>query len=89
MHFLGDKRKGSWYYENMSRQEMKEILHNIDFRADNLDPESVPRTVSILINLVERLSEENEELKIKNQKLRDENNRLKGEQLALRQWEKV
>lgn len=64
----------------MSRQEIKEILHNIDFRAGNLDPESVSRTLSILINLVERLSEQNEELKLENQRLRDENNRLKGEQ---------
>jgi len=64
----------------MSRQEIKEILHNIDFRADCLDPESYSKTLSILINLVERLSEQNEELKFDNQKLRDENNRLKGEQ---------
>ena len=64
----------------MSRQEIKEILHNIDFRANSLDPESHSRTLSILINLVERLSEQNEELKLENQKLRDENNRLKGEQ---------
>jgi hypothetical protein len=64
----------------MSRQEIKEILHNIDFRADNPDQESQSRTLSILINLVERLSEQNEELKLENQKLRDEINRLKGEQ---------
>ena len=38
------------------------------------------RTLSILINLVETLSEENEKLKVEIQKLRDENNRLKGEQ---------
>lgn len=64
----------------MSRQEIKEILHNLDFRPDFLDKEALSRTLSILINLVERLSEENEKLKIENQKLRDENNRLKGEQ---------
>ena len=64
----------------MSRQEIKEILHNLDVRADILDKEALSRTLSILINLVERLSEQNEELKIENQKLRDENNRLKGEQ---------
>jgi len=64
----------------MSRQEIKEILHNIDFRVNSLDPESHSRTFSILINLVERLSEQNEELKLENQKLRDENNRMKGEQ---------
>ncbi|MCF8128153.1 MAG: DNA replication initiation control protein YabA [Deltaproteobacteria bacterium] len=64
----------------MSRQEIKEILHNLDVRADILDKEALSRTLSILINLVERLSEENEKLKVENQKLRDENNRLKGEQ---------
>ena len=64
----------------MSRQETKEILHNLDVRADILDKEALSRTLSILINLVETLSEENEKLKVEIQKLRDENNRLKGEQ---------
>lgn len=64
----------------MSRLEIKEILHNLDVRADILDKEALSRTLSILMNLVERLSEENEKLKVENQKLRDENNRLKGEQ---------
>ena len=64
----------------MSRQEIKEILHNIDFRVDSSLQEPHAGTLPILTNLVERLSEENEELKIENQKLRDENNRLKGEQ---------
>jgi len=64
----------------MSRQEIKEILHNFDIRADVLDKEALSKTLSILINLVERLSEQNENLKTENQKLRDENNRLKGEQ---------
>ncbi|MBL0717059.1 MAG: transposase [Desulfosarcina sp.] len=64
----------------MSRQEIKEILHNLEVRADILDKEALSRTLSILINLVENLSEQNEKLKIETQKLRDENNRLKGEQ---------
>ena len=64
----------------MSRQKTKEILHNLDVRPDFLDKEALSRTLSILINLVERVSEENEKLKVENQKLRDENNRLKGEQ---------
>ena len=64
----------------MSRQEIKEILHNLDFRADILDKEALSQTLTILINLVESLSEQNEKLKIEIQKLRDENNRLKGEQ---------
>ena len=64
----------------MSRQEIKEILHNIDFRVNSSLQEPHAGTLPILINLVEKLSEENENLKIEIQKLRDENNRLKGEQ---------
>ena len=64
----------------MSPQEIKEILHNIDFQADSFIQEPHSKTLQILINLVERLSEENEKFKIEIQKLRDENNRLKGEQ---------
>ena len=64
----------------MSRQEIKEILHNVDVRPNFLDKEAMSRSLTILINLVEKLSEENEKVKLENQKLRDENNRLKGEQ---------
>jgi len=64
----------------MSRQEIKEILHNLEVRPDFLDKEALSRALTVLINLVEQLSEENEKLKLENQKLRDENNRLKGEQ---------
>ena len=64
----------------MSRQEIKEIFHNIDFRVNSSLQEPHAGSLPILINLVERLSEENEKLKIEIQKLRDENNRLKGEQ---------
>ena len=64
----------------MSPQEIKEILHDINFQAISSLQEPHSKTFPILINLVERLSEENEKLKIENQKLRDENNRLKGEQ---------
>ncbi len=64
----------------MSRQEIKEILHNIDFRVDSSLQKPHSEALPIFINLIERLSEENEKLKIEIQKLRDENNRLKGEQ---------
>ena len=64
----------------MSRQEIKEILHNLNFRADISGGELPSGSLPILINLVESLSEENEKLKIDNQTLRDEINRLKGEQ---------
>ena len=64
----------------MSRQTIKEILNNIDFRVDSSIQGPHSEALPIWINLVERLSEENEELRIEIQKLRDENNRLKGEQ---------
>lgn len=64
----------------MNRQEIKKILHDLDVRADILDNETLSRTFSVLINLVETLSEQIDQLKIENQKLRDENNRLKREQ---------
>ena len=64
----------------MNRQEIKKILHNLDVRVDILDKEALSKNLFVLINLVETLSEQNDQLKIENQKLRDENNRLKGEQ---------
>jgi hypothetical protein len=64
----------------MSLSEIKEILHNVDVRSEHLDKETLSRALSTLLQLVERLNEENEKLKIENQKLRDENNLLKGEQ---------
>ena len=64
----------------MNRQEIKKILHNLDVRVDILDKEALSKNFFVLINLVETLSEQNDQLKIENQKLRDENNRLKGEQ---------
>ena len=63
----------------MSRQEIKDILHDIDVQTDILDKKASSRPLYVLLNLVETLSEQNEKLKIENQKLRDENNRLKGE----------
>ena len=64
----------------MSPSELQKILHNIDVRPDALGNEKLSSALSILLQLVERLSEENEKLKIENQKLRDENSLLKGEQ---------
>jgi len=64
----------------MSRQEIKEILQNLDIRPEYFDNEAYSQTLIILINLVERQSVENEKLKLEIQKLRDEINLLKGEQ---------
>ncbi len=64
----------------MSLKDIKESLQNLDIRLDILDKESLSQTLSVLINFVETLNEQNEKLKAENQKLRDENNRLKGEQ---------
>jgi len=60
--------------------EIKRILDDINIRFDGFDNENVTGTLLILIELVERLNEENEKLKAENQRLRDENNLLKGEQ---------
>jgi len=80
MYFYQDKSKRCCYDQNMSPQEIKESLQNLDFQLDNLDKEALSKTLSVLINCVETLNEQNEKLKADNQKLRDENNRLKGEQ---------
>jgi len=60
--------------------EIKRILDDIDIRFDGVDNENVTGAMFILLELVERLNEENEKLKTENQRLRDENNLLKGEQ---------
>ena len=52
----------------MSYQETKEILHKLDVRPDFLDKGALSRSLTVLINLVEKLSEENENLKLENQK---------------------
>ena len=54
----------------MIPQDIKEILHNLDVRADILDKEALSQTLTVLINLVESLSEQNEKLKIETQKLK-------------------
>jgi len=60
--------------------EIKQILQEIDIRLDATEDESGSKAVFVLFQLVERLNQENEILKIENQKLRDEVNLLKGEQ---------
>jgi hypothetical protein len=64
----------------MSPSEIKQILQEIDIRPNATENESVSKAVFVLLQLVERLNQENEILKIENQKLRDEVNLLKGEQ---------
>ena len=64
----------------MNTSEIKRILDDIDIRFDGVDNEKVSGALLILLELVERLNEENEKLKAENQRLRDENNLLKGEQ---------
>ncbi len=64
----------------MNPSEIKRILDDIDIPFDEIDNENVTVALFILINIVERLNEENEKLKAENQGLRDENNLLKGEQ---------
>jgi len=60
--------------------EIKKILDDVDVRFDGVDNEKSSGALRSLLELIERLNEENEKLKAENQKLRDENNLLKGEQ---------
>ncbi len=64
----------------MSPSKIKEILHKIDIRPGEADNRKLDDVLPILFQLIERLSQENEELKTTNQKLRDEISLLKGEQ---------
>jgi len=68
------------YYEDVDPSEIKRILDDIAIRFDGVDNENVSGALLILLEIVERLNEENEKLKVENQRLRDENNLLKGEQ---------
>ena len=64
----------------MSPSKIKEILQKIDIRPGETDNRKLNDVLPILVQLIERLSQENEELKTTNQKLRDEISLLKGEQ---------
>ena len=64
----------------MSPTEINEILDEINIRPDKIDDKEISVAFSALLQLIERLSQENEKLKADNQRLRDENNLLKGEQ---------
>jgi regulator of replication initiation timing len=59
-------------------QLVETLLQSID--PSEIADESLRRTVSILLNLIEQLQAETKELRSENQRLKDENNRLKGEQ---------
>jgi len=75
-----DKATIGHYNQNMSPSEIQQIFQEINIQLNGTESNSVPEAVFILLQLVERLNEENEKLRIVNQKLRDENNLLKGEQ---------
>jgi hypothetical protein len=64
----------------MSPSEIKEILHKLDISPTEADNRKLTEVLPILFQLIERLSQENENLKTGNQKLRDEISLLKGEQ---------
>jgi regulator of replication initiation timing len=63
----------------MSPTEISEILDEINIRFDKIDDKEISVAFSALLQLIERLSQENEKLKADSQRLRDENNLLKGE----------
>ncbi|MFZ2070072.1 MAG: transposase [Halobacteriota archaeon] len=56
------------------------MLENMNIRPDEIADERLAEAFRILLQLIEQLSEENENLKAENQKLRDAINLLKGEQ---------
>lgn len=64
----------------MTSSEIKEILHKINIRPDELEDQKLSESFHLLLQIIEHLREEVEKLKAENQKLRDENNLLKGEQ---------
>ncbi|MBL0699914.1 MAG: hypothetical protein JJV92_03405 [Desulfosarcina sp.] len=64
----------------MSISEIKKLLSKIAIRHEEVDNKKLIEAQSILFQIIERLSQENEKLKADNQKLRDEINLLKGEQ---------
>lgn len=64
--------------ESSPQKLVETLLQSIE--PSEIADESLRRTVSILLNLVEQLQAETRELRSENQRLKDENNRLKGEQ---------
>lgn len=64
--------------ESSTQKLVETLLQSIDPSA--IADESLRRTVSILLNLIEQLQAETRELRSENQRLKSENNRLKGEQ---------
>jgi regulator of replication initiation timing len=65
--------------EKTSAEKLVETLLK-SIEPSEIADESLRRTVSILLNLIEQLQAETKELRSENQRLKDENNRLKGEQ---------
>ena len=65
--------------EKTSADKLVETLLK-SIEPSEIADESLRRTVSILLNLIEQLQAETKELRSENQRLKDENNRLKGEQ---------
>lgn len=64
----------------MNFSEIKESLHKINIRPDELEDKELSEGFHRLLQIIENLCEEVEKLKAENQHLRNENNLLKGEQ---------
>ena len=62
----------------MSPSEINQILQEMNIGSDAARNDSLSEPVFALLQLIERLNQENEKLKIEIQKLRDEINLLKG-----------
>jgi len=64
----------------MSRNDIFKTLKGIEASISNIEDVEGKNTLSILLNMIEKLASENEQLSDDNQKFKDEINRLKGEQ---------
>jgi hypothetical protein len=64
----------------LKRQEIKKILNELTDDIDSIVDKKAASIIKVLVNLVEKLAEENALLKEKNQQLMNEINHLKGEQ---------
>ncbi len=64
----------------MTRSAVSQTLEQLNIHPDKIPDRRISQAISVFLELIEGLSENNEKLKEENQKLRDENNLLKGEQ---------
>lgn len=64
----------------MNTREISDTLTGLQQAIESIADPDAAQIISILLNLIERLSADNEKLRKENQSLKDELNKLKGEQ---------